>query len=110
LESVDLAGLAARWPSELSAGQCQRVAIARALVGSRHVLLADEPTGALDSLTAEEVMLTLRTRIDAGVAGVLVTHDPRMAAWADRVVFLRDGLVIDTASPPDPELALRRQP
>jgi putative ABC transport system ATP-binding protein len=72
------------------------VAIARALVGPRRLVLADEPTGALDSTTGEDVMRLLRARVDAGAAGLLVTHEPRFAAWADRTIFLRDGLVVDT--------------
>ena len=58
-------------------------------------MLADEPTGALDSATGESVLRVLRARVDAGAAGVLVTHEARHAAWADRVVFLRDGLTVD---------------
>src|SRR3712207_9030078 len=61
----------------------------------RRLLLADEPTGALDSATGEEILRVLRARCEAGAAGVLVTHDARHAAWADRVVFLRDGVVVD---------------
>ena len=76
---------------QLSGGQAQRVAIARALIGPRKVLLADEPTGALDTSTAEEIMKVLRARIDAGASGILVTHEPRFAGWADRVVMVRDG-------------------
>ena len=79
----------------MSGGQQQRVAIARALVGDRRLVLADEPTGALDSETGEAVLRLLRARCDAGAAGVLVTHEARHAAWADRVVFLRDGLMVD---------------
>jgi putative ABC transport system ATP-binding protein len=83
----------------MSGGQQQRVAIARALVGERRLVLADEPTGALDSQTGEAVLRLLRSRVDAGAAGVLVTHEARHAAWADRVVFLRDGVVVDTSGP-----------
>ncbi|GAB3801639.1 hypothetical protein GCM10027605_19500 [Micromonospora zhanjiangensis] len=83
----------------MSGGQQQRVAIARALVGERRLVLADEPTGALDSQTGEAVLRLLRARVDAGAAGVLVTHEARHAAWADRVVFLRDGRMVDTAGP-----------
>jgi putative ABC transport system ATP-binding protein len=83
----------------MSGGQQQRVAIARALVGPRRLLLADEPTGALDSATGEEILRVLRGRCEAGAAGVLVTHDARHAAWADRVVFLRDGVVVDQSGP-----------
>ncbi|MEC3995713.1 ABC transporter ATP-binding protein [Actinacidiphila sp. DG2A-62] len=95
LEEMGLGHLADRFPDEMSGGQQQRVAIARALVGDRRLVLADEPTGALDSETGEAVLALLRTRCDAGAAGVLVTHEPRFAAWADRVVFLRDGAVVD---------------
>jgi putative ABC transport system ATP-binding protein len=90
----------------MSGGQQQRVAIARALVGERRLVLADEPTGALDSTTGEAVMALLRSRCDAGAAGMLVTHDARHAAWADRVVFLRDGRVVDESVYRAPEEAL----
>ena len=73
----------------------QRVAIARAVVGGRRLILADEPTGALDSVTGEQVMKMLRARVDQGAAGILVTHEARHAAWADRIVFLRDGRIVD---------------
>jgi putative ABC transport system ATP-binding protein len=96
LAEVDVAHLADRFPDELSGGQCQRVAIARALVGERRLLLADEPTGALDTRTGDEILQLLRARCDAGAAVLLVTHEPRYAAWADRVVFLRDGMITDS--------------
>jgi putative ABC transport system ATP-binding protein len=99
LAEVDLAELGERFPDELSGGQQQRVAIARALIGDRRLVLADEPTGALDSHTGEAVLRLLRARVDAGAAGVLVTHEARHAAWADRVVFLRDGEIVDTSGP-----------
>jgi putative ABC transport system ATP-binding protein len=99
LAEVGLAGLGARFPDEMSGGQQQRVAIARALIGERRLVLADEPTGALDSQTGEAVLRLLRTRVDAGAAGVLVTHEARHAAWADRVVFLRDGVIVDASGP-----------
>ncbi len=99
LEELGVAKLADRFPDEMSGGQQQRVAIARALVGPRRLLLADEPTGALDSATGEEILRVLRARCEAGAAGVLVTHDARHAAWADRVVFLRDGVVVDQSGP-----------
>ncbi|MEU9239331.1 ABC transporter ATP-binding protein [Streptomyces sp. NPDC048385] len=95
LAEMDLGQLADRFPDEMSGGQQQRVAIARALVGDRRLVLADEPTGALDSETGESVLSLLRSRCDAGAAGIMVTHEPRFAAWADRVVFLRDGAVVD---------------
>ncbi|MFJ4920428.1 ABC transporter ATP-binding protein [Streptomyces sp. NPDC088725] len=95
LAEIGLPELADRFPDEMSGGQQQRVAIARALIGDRRLVLADEPTGALDSETGESVLALLRNRCDAGAAGVLVTHEPRFAAWADRVVFVRDGSVVD---------------
>ena len=106
LDEVGIAALADRFPDDMSGGQQQRVAIARALVGDRRLVLADEPTGALDSTTGEAVMALLRSRCDDGAAGVLVTHDARHAAWADRVVFLRDGLVVDESVYASPERAL----
>jgi putative ABC transport system ATP-binding protein len=99
LAEVGLEDLANRFPDEMSGGQQQRVAIARALVGDRRLVLADEPTGALDSQTGEAVLKLLRARVNAGAAGVLVTHEARHAAWADRVVFLRDGRIVDTSGP-----------
>jgi len=98
LDAVGVGELAARYPDEMSGGQQQRVAIARALVGERRLVLADEPTGALDSDTGEAVLRLLRKRCDEGAAGVLVTHESRHAAWADRVVFLRDGAVVDATA------------
>ena len=97
LDELEMSDLAGRFPDDLSGGQQQRVAIARALVGDRRLVLADEPTGALDSVTGEGVLELLRARCDAGAAGVLVTHEARLAGWADRVVFLRDGRVVDEA-------------
>ena len=91
LSEVGLDGTIDRFPEEISGGQAQRVAIARALIGPRKVLLADEPTGALDTSTGEDIMKVLRARIDAGACGILVTHEPRFAGWADRVVMVRDG-------------------
>ncbi|MGB0100023.1 MAG: ABC transporter ATP-binding protein [Nocardioides sp.] len=95
LAEVGIAELADRFSDQMSGGQQQRVAIARAVVGERRLILADEPTGALDSETGENILQLLRARCDAGAAGVLVTHEARHAAWADRVVFLRDGVVVD---------------
>jgi putative ABC transport system ATP-binding protein len=109
LDPMGLSDLAHRFPDELSGGEQQRTAIARAVVGDRVLLLADEPTGALDTVTGEGVLQLLRTHCESGGAGVLVTHDARLAAWADRVVFLRDGRVIDvTEGPPSPESLLNR--
>ena len=109
LEEVGIAELADRFPDEMSGGQQQRVAIARALVGERRLILADEPTGALDTDTGEEILRLLRARCDAGAAGVLVTHEARHAAWADRVVFLRDGVVVDETGADEPGDAARRR-
>ena len=106
LAAVDVEDLADRYPEEMSGGQQQRIAIARALVGPRRLVLADEPTGALDSTTGEQILRLLRRRVDGGTAGLLVTHEARHAAWADRVVFLRDGLVVDAAGPLDGPEAL----
>lgn len=93
LADVELPGLGDRFPDELSGGQRQRVAVARGFVGPRRLLLADEPTGSLDEVTAEAIMKLIRRRCDEGAATLLVTHDPSQAAWADRVVRLRDGRV-----------------
>ena len=95
LDEVGIGELWNRFPDDMSGGQQQRVAIARAIVGERRLILADEPTGALDTETGEEILRLLRARCDAGAAGVLVTHEARHAAWADRVVFLRDGVIVD---------------
>ena len=95
LEALGLGGLEDRFPDDLSGGEQQRVAIARAMVGERRILLADEPTGALDSITGESVMRLLRRHCEDGGSVILVTHDAAHAAWADRVAFLRDGRVVD---------------
>ncbi|MDQ1704274.1 MAG: putative transport system ATP-binding protein [Frankiaceae bacterium] len=97
LERFGLADVADRFPDDLSGGQQQRVAIARAFIGARRLLLADEPTGALDTTTGESVLRLMREQCEGGAAAVLVTHESRHAAWADRVVFLRDGRVVDEA-------------
>jgi putative ABC transport system ATP-binding protein len=107
LEELGVADRADRYPDELSGGERQRVAIARAIVGERGLLLADEPTGALDSVNGEAVMRLLRAATHRGVAGVVVTHEAHLASWADRVVFLRDGHVVDQTTPlPGPESLL----
>jgi putative ABC transport system ATP-binding protein len=111
LEELGLSDRGARFPDELSGGERQRVAIARAVVGDRHLLLADEPSGALDSANGEAVMRLVRAACQRGVAGVVVTHDAQLASWADRVVFLRDGRVVDQTSPPlGPESLLAPSP
>jgi putative ABC transport system ATP-binding protein len=111
MEELGVSAHADRFPDEISGGERQRVAIARAVVGDRNLLLADEPTGALDSVNGEAVMRLLRAACQRGVAGVVVTHDAQLASWADRVVFLRDGHMVDqTATPPGPESLLAPGP
>src|SRR5215510_4865557 len=111
MDELGVADRADRYPDELSGGERQRVAISRAIVGERGLLLADEPTGALDSLNGEGVMRLLRAACHRGVAGLVVTHDPQLAACADRVVFLRDGRIIDqTRTPAGPESLLTPGP
>jgi putative ABC transport system ATP-binding protein len=110
LEELGLGHKASRFPEELSGGERQRVAIARAVVGERRLILADEPTGSLDTLNGEVVMRLVRAACRDGVAAVIVTHDAQAASWADRVVFLRDGRVIDQTAPlPGPESLLERR-
>jgi putative ABC transport system ATP-binding protein len=100
LEQLGLDDRASHFPDQLSGGERQRVSIARAIVGERHLLLADEPSGALDSVNGEAVMRMVRAACRQGVAAVVVTHDAQLASWADRVVFLRDGRIVDQTSPP----------
>jgi putative ABC transport system ATP-binding protein len=108
LERFGLDERSAHYPDQLSGGERQRVAIARAMVGERRLLLADEPSGALDSVNSEAVMRLLHDACkDAGMTAVVVTHDAELASWADRVVLLRDGRVSDqTVQAPGPESLL----
>jgi len=107
LEGLGLGERADRFPDQLSGGERQRVAIARAVAGEHRLLLADEPSGALDSVNAEAVMRLIHDACKRGVAAVVVTHDAQLASWADRVVFLRDGRVVDQTLPmPGPESLL----
>jgi len=99
LDDLGLSARADRFPDQLSGGERQRVAIARAVVGERHLVLADEPSGALDSVNGEAAMRLLHEACKRGVAAVVVTHDAQLASWADRVVFLRDGHVVDQTAP-----------
>lgn len=111
LEELGLADRASSYPDQLSGGERQRVSIARAVVGERRLLLADEPSGALDSTNGEAVMRLVLAACRRGVAAVVVTHDAQLASWADRVVFLRDGHVVDQTIPPSgPESLLQSTP
>jgi putative ABC transport system ATP-binding protein len=110
LEDLGLADRANRFPDQISSGERQRVAIARAVVGERTLLLADEPSGALDSTNGEAVMRLIHTYCKRGTAAVVVTHDAQLASWADRVVFLRDGRLTDQTMPPaGPESLLEQE-
>ena len=111
LEDFGLEDRASHFPDQMSGGERQRVAIARAVVGRRQLLLADEPSGALDSINAEAVMRLILAACHRGLAAVVVTHDAQLASWADRVVFLRDGRVVDQTLPADsPEALLAELP
>jgi putative ABC transport system ATP-binding protein len=111
LEALGLGERATHFPDQMSGGERQRVAIARAVVGERRLLLADEPSGALDSANGEAVMRLIHAACKRGLAAVVVTHDAQLASWADRVVFLRDGRVTDQTVPaPGPESLLTPGP
>jgi len=111
LEDLDLADRATHFPDELSGGERQRVAIARAVIGDRKLLLADEPSGALDSVNGEAVMRLVLAACRRGLAAVVVTHDAQLASWADRVVFIRDGVIVDQTAPQSgPETLLQGAP
>jgi len=94
LERVGLGAKVDRLPNQLSGGEQERVAIARAIVNNPHILLADEPTGNLDSKTSEEVMSLFRELNDAGQTVVMVTHNPDNGRYADRTITLKDGMVV----------------
>jgi putative ABC transport system ATP-binding protein len=106
LDDLGLADRASHFPDQLSGGERQRVSIARAVVGERKLLLADEPSGALDSTNGEAVMRLVLSACRRGVAAVVVTHDAQLASWADRVMFIRDGHMVDQTSPSSPESLL----
>ncbi len=102
LEKVGMSHRAKHYPVQLSGGQQQRVAVARAVVGDPAILLADEPTGNLDSSNGEAVMDLLRTLHRGGATVCMVTHDPRYAKHADRSIHLFDGRVVDESQAPKP--------
>jgi putative ABC transport system ATP-binding protein len=109
LDGLGLADRASSYPDQLSGGERQRAAIARAVIGDRRLLLADEPSGALDSASAEAVMRMIHSACQRGVAAVVVTHDAQLASWADRVVSVRDGRIAGQTVPaPGPEPLLGR--
>jgi len=109
LDELGLSDRAEHFPDQLSGGERQRASIARAVVGEHQLLLADEPSGALDSVNGEAVMRLIRAACKRGLAAVVVTHDAKLASWADRVMFLRDGRVTDQTAPPaGPESLLAR--
>jgi putative ABC transport system ATP-binding protein len=111
LDELGLAARATHFPDELSGGERQRVAIARAVVGKRTLMLADEPSGSLDSTNGEAVMRVILAACHRGVAAIVVTHDAQLASWADQVVFIRDGQIVDrTMPPPSPESLLDEAP
>ncbi len=111
LEELGLSERATHFPDQLSGGERQRVAIARAVIGERKLLLADEPSGALDSVNGEAVMRLVLAACRRGLAAVVVTHDAQLASWADRVVFIRDGVIVDETAPQSgPETLLERVP
>jgi putative ABC transport system ATP-binding protein len=95
LEQLGMTDRARHFPDQLSGGERQRVAIARSVVGERQLLLADEPSGALDSANSEVVMRMIVDACQRGVAAIVVTHDAHLASWADRVVLIRDGRAED---------------
>ena len=94
LAELGLADRASHYPDEMSGGERQRVSIARAIVGERQLLLADEPSGALDTANGEAVMGLIVAACRRGLAAVVVTHDARLASWADRIVSIRDGRIV----------------
>ena len=97
-EALTLMGLEDRmdfYPNQLSGGQCQRVAIARAIVGNPKLILADEPTGALDTASGEQIMSIFRKLNDRGITIIMITHEPNIAQCADRIAHILDGRLID---------------
>jgi putative ABC transport system ATP-binding protein len=109
ISTVGLGDRLSHRPSELSGGQQQRVAVARALASRPEVVFADEPTGNLDSRSGAEVLMFLQRSVrDMGQTIVIVTHDPAAAAYADRVIFLADGQIVDEMLEPTADAVLDR--
>ncbi|MEV0348756.1 ABC transporter ATP-binding protein [Nonomuraea sp. NPDC050680] len=109
VSKVGLTGRTGHRPAQLSGGQQQRVAIARALVTRPEVVFGDEPTGALDTMTARDVLTLLREIVDVtGQTVVMVTHDPVAASYADAVLFLADGRIVDSVAAPTSEQVAER--
>ena len=109
VDTVGLTGRQSHRPAQLSGGQQQRVAAARALASRPQVVFADEPTGNLDSATGSEILTLMRDSVDEyGQTIVMVTHDPVAASYAQRVVFLADGSIVDEMSDPTPSRVLDR--
>jgi len=108
---VGLEGREHHHPSQLSGGQQQRVAIARALVNEPSILLADEPTGNLDSRTSEEIMAVFqRLNRDRGITIIMITHEPDIASYTKRSILFKDGKVVDDYQNPSPTIALKENP
>ena len=104
LERVGLGDRVDFKPNQLSGGQCQRVAIARAIVNNPKILLADEPTGALDSQSGQQIMALFQTLNDEGVTVVMITHDSDVANHAKRILHIRDGRFAEQAAQPETEV------
>lgn len=110
LERVGLGDRTDFKPTQLSGGQCQRVAIARAIVNNPKIILADEPTGALDTKSGAQIMEIFQSLNDEGVTIVMITHEPEIAAHAKRVLHIRDGLLLGGAGQPLPQEQAQKQP
>ncbi|WP_367575599.1 ABC transporter ATP-binding protein [Acutalibacter caecimuris] len=110
LERVGLGDRTNFKPTQLSGGQCQRVAIARAIVNNPKIILADEPTGALDTTSGQQIMEIFQSLNDEGATIVMITHEPEIAAHAKRTLHIRDGLLLGGAGQPLPELSAHGTP
>ena len=107
--ALKLMGLGDRtdfYPNQLSGGQCQRVAIARAIAGNPRLILADEPTGALDTAAGEQIMEIFRRLSQRGITIIMITHEPHIARCADRILRIRDGQLVEDADTAEKEAAL----